>query len=119
MGPRASEHDVFAGILAARLRLPEPPAADVAREVAALRALYGPHGPRPRGGKAVRAVATAGVSDIYSGLILASRMTVPHLAISRRICAAASSGVLVTGSRPSAAKRSAMSGSATIALISR
>lgn len=50
MGPGASEHDVFAGILAAQLRLPEPPAADVAREVAALRALYGPHGPRPRGG---------------------------------------------------------------------
>ncbi len=50
MGPGATEHDVFAGILAAQLRLPEPPAADVAREVAALRALYGPHGPRPRGG---------------------------------------------------------------------
>jgi hypothetical protein len=48
MGPKASEHDVFAGVVAAHLRLPEPPAEDVAREVAALRALYGPHGPRPR-----------------------------------------------------------------------
>jgi len=49
IGPKASEHDVFAGVLAAHLHLPEPPAEDVAREVAALRALYGPHGPRPRG----------------------------------------------------------------------
>jgi hypothetical protein len=49
MGPKASEHDVFAGIIAAHLPLPTPPAADIAREVAALRALYGPHGPRPRG----------------------------------------------------------------------
>jgi hypothetical protein len=48
LGPDASEHDVFAGIVAAHLRLPEPPPADVAREVEALRALYGPHGPRPR-----------------------------------------------------------------------
>jgi hypothetical protein len=48
LGPDASEHDVFAGIVAAHLRLPEPPPADVAREVQALRALYGPHGPRPR-----------------------------------------------------------------------
>jgi hypothetical protein len=49
IGPKASEHDVFAGVVAAHLRLPEPPAADVAGEVAALRALYGPHGARPRG----------------------------------------------------------------------
>ncbi|HTV33402.1 MAG TPA: hypothetical protein VME69_09940 [Methylocella sp.] len=49
IGPKASEHDVFAGVVAAHLHLPEPPAEDVAREVAALRALYGPHGPRPRG----------------------------------------------------------------------
>ncbi|MGH6841600.1 MAG: hypothetical protein ACREDV_05835 [Methylocella sp.] len=49
IGPKASEHDVFAGVVAALLHLPEPPAEDVAREVAALRALYGPHGPRPRG----------------------------------------------------------------------
>ena len=49
MGVKASEHDVFAGVVAAHLRLPEPPPADVAREVAALRALYGPHGPHPRG----------------------------------------------------------------------
>jgi hypothetical protein len=46
--PTASEHDVFAGIIAAGLPLPEPPADEVAREVAALHALYGPHGPRPR-----------------------------------------------------------------------
>jgi hypothetical protein len=49
LGPKASEHDVFAGILEAGLPLPEPPAEEVAREVAALRALYGPHGPRMRG----------------------------------------------------------------------
>lgn len=49
LGHGATEHDVFAGIVAAHLRLPRPPAEDVAREVAALRALYGPHGPRPRG----------------------------------------------------------------------
>lgn len=47
MGPKATEHDVFAGILAAHLPLPEPEPQEVAREVAALRALYGPHGPRP------------------------------------------------------------------------
>jgi len=48
IGPKVTEHDVFAGILAAQLPLPVPPAADVEREVAALAALYGPHGPRPR-----------------------------------------------------------------------
>ena len=41
MGPQASEHDVFAGILAAHLPLPVPPPEDLAREVAALRMLYG------------------------------------------------------------------------------
>lgn len=46
MGAKATEHDVFAGVLALQLPLPSPPPADVAREVAALRALYGPHGPR-------------------------------------------------------------------------
>lgn len=46
IGPKATEHDVFAGIVAARLPLPSPPPDDIAREVAALRALYGPHGPR-------------------------------------------------------------------------
>jgi len=46
MGPGASEHDVFAGIIAAHLALPMPSPEEVAREVAALRALYGPHGPR-------------------------------------------------------------------------
>jgi hypothetical protein len=49
MGPPASEHDVFAGIIAAHLPLPEPEPNQVAQEVAALHALYGPHGPRPRG----------------------------------------------------------------------
>ena len=39
MGPSASEHDVFAGIVEARMRLPEPSPTDVASEVAALRAL--------------------------------------------------------------------------------
>ena len=48
MGPKATEHDVFAGIVAANLPLPSPSPDDVAREVAALRALYGPHGPLPR-----------------------------------------------------------------------
>ena len=48
LGPQATEHDVFAGILAAHLPLPQPSSEDVAREVAALRALYGPHGPQPR-----------------------------------------------------------------------
>jgi hypothetical protein len=42
IGPDASEHDVFDGLIAARLPLPSPPPDDVAREVAALRALYGP-----------------------------------------------------------------------------
>ena len=46
LGPRATEHDVFAGILAAGLRLPMPPPEQVEREIAALSALYGPHGPR-------------------------------------------------------------------------
>jgi len=49
MGPRASEHDVFAGILAAGLALPVPAAGDVAREVAGLRGLYGPRVVRPHG----------------------------------------------------------------------
>jgi len=44
IGPKASEHDVFTGLVAAHLNLPEPQAEDVARDVAALRALYGPHG---------------------------------------------------------------------------
>ena len=52
-------------------------------------------------------------------LMFASWITLPHFAISVLICAANSSGVLVTGSRPSTSKRSLMSGSATIALISR
>jgi len=46
IGPQVTEHDVFAGIVAAHLRLPEPAPEELAREVAALRTLYGPHGPR-------------------------------------------------------------------------
>jgi hypothetical protein len=46
IGPQASEHDVFAGVVAADLRLPEPSPGEMAREVAALRDLYGPHGPK-------------------------------------------------------------------------
>lgn len=46
LGPRATEHDVFAGILAARLPLPLPSAEQLENEVAALHALYGPHRPR-------------------------------------------------------------------------
>ena len=44
-GPQATEHDVFAGIVAAHLPLPLPAPEEVAQEVAALRALYGPRGP--------------------------------------------------------------------------
>ncbi|MEJ0045654.1 MAG: hypothetical protein WDN04_05625 [Rhodospirillales bacterium] len=44
LGPRATEHDVFAGILAAGLPLPQPAPEQLAREVAALQALYGPRG---------------------------------------------------------------------------
>jgi len=51
LGPQATEHDVFAGIVAAHLSLPRPSPEEVAREVAALRALYGPHGPRHRAGR--------------------------------------------------------------------
>jgi hypothetical protein len=46
LGAKATEHDVFAGMRAARLPLPSPPPQEIAREVEALRALYGPHGPR-------------------------------------------------------------------------
>lgn len=48
MGPEATGHDVFAGMIAARLPLPSPPPEQLAREIAALHALYGPHGPRRR-----------------------------------------------------------------------
>jgi hypothetical protein len=48
LGPSATEHDVFAGILAAHLPLPLPSSDVIAREIAALHALYGPHGPRTR-----------------------------------------------------------------------
>jgi hypothetical protein len=48
MGPEATEHHVFAGMIAAQLPLPTPPQEELDREIAALRALYGPHGPRPR-----------------------------------------------------------------------
>jgi hypothetical protein len=48
LGPRATEHDVFAGILAAGLPLPLPAPEQLASEVAALHALYGPHEPKHR-----------------------------------------------------------------------
>jgi len=44
LGPTSSEHDVFAGLIAAGLPLPSPPPEQIAREVEALRALYGPQG---------------------------------------------------------------------------
>ncbi len=47
IGPTATEHDVFAGVLAAHLPLPLPSPEEIAGEVAALRRLYGPHGPGP------------------------------------------------------------------------
>jgi hypothetical protein len=49
LGPKATEHDVFAGVIAAHLPLPQPSPEEIASEVQALRRLYGPHGPRPRG----------------------------------------------------------------------
>jgi hypothetical protein len=49
LGPEATEHDVFAGMVAAHLPLPQPTAEEIANEVQALRTLYGPHGPKPRG----------------------------------------------------------------------
>ena len=52
-------------------------------------------------------------------LILASLMTLPHLAISALICAANSSELLPTGSTPIAAKRACTSGVFTAATISR
>ena len=47
LGPKATEHDVFAGIVAAHLSLPQPTPEELATQVAALRAFYGPHGPHP------------------------------------------------------------------------
>jgi hypothetical protein len=49
LGPEATQHDVFAGVIAAGLPLPLPAPEDLGREVAALRAFYRPHVPR-RGG---------------------------------------------------------------------
>jgi hypothetical protein len=46
LGPHATQHDVFAGIVECGLPLPQPTPEELAREVAALRAFYGPHGPR-------------------------------------------------------------------------
>ena len=48
LGPRATQHDVFAGVIAAELPLPQPTPEELAREMSALRAFYGPHLPRPR-----------------------------------------------------------------------
>jgi len=41
MGAEATEHDVLAGMIAARLPLPSPPPEQIEREIAALRAFYG------------------------------------------------------------------------------
>jgi hypothetical protein len=49
LGPKATQHDVFAGIIAAGLPLPQPTPDELGREVAALRAFYGPHVPGLRG----------------------------------------------------------------------
>nr|WP_294507171.1 hypothetical protein [uncultured Rhodopila sp.] len=49
LGPNATQHDVFAGIIAAALPLPQPTPDELAREMAALRAFYGPHVPGLRG----------------------------------------------------------------------
>src|SRR5215471_5097182 len=55
----------------------------------------------------------------YSGLMLAARMTLPHILVSTLMRIANSSGVLATASKPSVGKRSFTSGSAMIAAISR
>jgi hypothetical protein len=53
LGSKATQHDVFAGVIAAGLPLPQPTPEELARELAALRAFYGPHAPGLRGkGKA-------------------------------------------------------------------
>jgi hypothetical protein len=49
LGPQATQHDVLAGMIAAQLPLPQPTPEELAREVAALHAFYGPHFPRRRG----------------------------------------------------------------------
>ena len=46
MGPQATEYDVFASLVAARLPLPQPTQEELSSQVAALRALYGPNWPR-------------------------------------------------------------------------
>jgi hypothetical protein len=46
LGPKATEHDVLAGMIAAQLPLPQPMPEELARQVAALHAFYGPHFPR-------------------------------------------------------------------------
>src|SRR6516165_2417801 len=58
-------------------------------------------------------------SEPHCGLMPASRMTFPHFAVSVLNCAAHSSGVLPTGSKPSVAIRSFMPGSAIALAISR
>jgi hypothetical protein len=40
LGPVATQHDVFAGVVAAGLKLPEPPPDQVAREIAAMQAFF-------------------------------------------------------------------------------
>jgi hypothetical protein len=53
----------------------------------------------------------------YGGLMPPARITLPQVAISLLIRAANSSGVLATGSKPIAIKRSFMSGSAMMPTI--
>src|SRR5215470_3861162 len=51
--------------------------------------------------------------------MLAARITLPQISTSTLICLAMSSGVLATGSKPSAARRSLISASAMLRTISR
>ena len=61
----------------------------------------------------------ADLNSPHGGLMPASRMTFPHFALSVLNCAAHSSGVLATGSKPSVVIRSFMPGSAMALTISR
>src|SRR5712672_105280 len=58
-------------------------------------------------------------NEAYSALMLAALMTFPHVSVSPLMRAVNSSGVLPTGSKPSAAKRSFISGDAMLLTISR
>src|SRR5262249_3122482 len=65
------------------------------------------------------AVQYLAANSAHCGLMPASRMTFPHFAVSVLNCAAHSSGVLPTGSKPSVAIRSFMAGSAIALAVSR